>query len=40
MHPWLGKAEVLRDGLSTRVTFSEIQLERISIAKTSDMEES
>ena len=39
MHPRLGKAEVLRDGMSTRVTFSEIQLERISIAETPDMEQ-
>ena len=40
MRPWLDKAEVLRDGLSTRVTFLEIQLERIRIVKTSDREES
>ena len=39
MHPWLGKAKVLRDGLSTRVTFSKIQLEWISIAEISDKEE-
>ena len=36
MHLRLGKAEVLRDGLSTRLMFSEIQLEQKSIAETSD----
>ena len=40
MRPWLDKAEVLRYGLSTRVTIPEIQLGRINIAETSDREES
>ena len=33
-------AEALRDGLKARVTIPKIRLERISIAKTSDKEES
>ena len=36
MCPRLGRAEVLKDGLSMRLTFPEIQLEWISIAETSD----
>ena len=40
MRLWLDKAEVIRDGLSTRVTILEIQLEWISISETSDREES
>ena len=36
----LDKAEVLRDGLSTRVMISKIQLEWTSITETSDREES
>ena len=40
MRPWLDKAEVLRNGLSMRVTIPEIQLKRTSIAKTSDRKES
>ena len=39
MHPLLNKVEVLRDGLSARVTILEIQLGRTSIAETSDKEE-
>ena len=40
MHPQLGKAEVRRGSLSTRVMFREILLGWISIAETSDREES
>ena len=40
MGPRLNKAEVLRGSLSIRVAFQEIQLGRISIAKTSDRGES
>ena len=40
MHPRLNKVEVLRGSLLTRVMFQEILLERISIAETSDKEES
>ena len=40
MRPQLDKVEVLRDGLSTRVTIPKIQLKGISIAETSDGEES
>ena len=40
MHPRLDKAEVLRGSLSTRVTFQKILLGWISIAETSDREES
>ena len=36
MRSWLGRVEVLKDGLSTRLTFPEIQLEQISIAEISD----
>ena len=39
MRPRLSRAEVLKDGLSTRLTFSEIQLEWISIAETLDRKE-
>ena len=39
MRPRLDKVEVLRDSLSTRVTFQEIQLGWISIVGTSDREE-
>ena len=40
MSPRLDKVEVLKDGLSTRVTIPKILLELISIAKMSDREES
>ena len=39
MRPRLGRAEVLKDGLSTRLTFPEIQLEWISIAEKLDRKE-
>ena len=40
MHPRLDKAKIRRGSLSTRVTFQEILLRRISIVETLDREES